>query len=86
MDEELDLSGVPLEVLLAEIKDRADSAVICVQVLSDDLGTDYRYSIDYFGDPLICQGLVSKAQVLISQDEDGPCDDGPRLFSVPSDN
>lgn len=86
MDEDFDLSDVPLEVLLAEIKDRADSAVICVQVLSDDLSTDYRYSIDYFGDPLICQGLVSKAQVLISQDEDGPFDDEPRFFSVPSDN
>lgn len=86
MDEDFDLSDVPLEVLLAEIKDRSDSAVICVQVLSDDLDVGYQYQINYFGDPLICQGLASKAQILISQDEDGPFDDEPRFFSVPSDN
>lgn len=83
--DDFDLSDIPLEVLMQEIKDRSDSAVLCVKISDDTEESGYSYQITFRGDPLVCMGLASKAQILISQEEDDFLDDECSL-PFPSNN
>ena len=73
--DEFELSDVPLGQLLEELQNRFDHAVVTFRTEDPTTPAGYRYSVSYFGDTIICKGLISTAQHMINQDEEDARDE-----------